>query len=235
MASSYSNDIKLELMVTGEKSGLWGNITNTNLQILEQAASGYLSLAVGAADVNLVLTDGATSNGKNLYFKLTGTLTGNRVVTMPDSSERVFVVEDGTDRSSAHYTLTVKTFSGTGITLATGAKALLYSDGTNVNQGMINKGYKSTTTSYTAVDGDQIICDTSGGVLTITLPTGPSIGSEVSVIDGGQSYSINALTVAPGAENIAGSAGDITVSTDNENFTLVYVNATVGWTYKDDI
>ena len=47
-------------MVTGEKSGLWGNITNTNLQILEQAASGYLSLAVGAADVNLVLTDGAT-------------------------------------------------------------------------------------------------------------------------------------------------------------------------------
>ena len=142
---------------------------------------------------------------------------------------------NATDRSASHYTLTVKTFSGTGVTLATGAKALLYSDGTNVNKGMVNKGYKSTTTSYTAVDGDQIICDTSGGVLTITLPTGPSIGSEVSVIDGGQSYSINALTVAPGAENIAGSAGDITVSTDNENFTLVYVNATVGWTYKDDI
>ena len=55
------------------------------------------------------------------------------------------------------------------------------------------------------------------------------------LIDGGQSYSINALTVAPGAENIAGSPGDITVSTDDENFTLVYVNATVGWTYKDDI
>ena len=212
MASSYSNDIKLELMVTGEKSGLWGNITNTNLQILEQAASGYLSLAVGAADVNLVLTDGATSNGKNLYFKLTGTLTGNRVVTMPDSSERVFVVEDATDRSASHYTLTVKTFSGTGVTLATGAPG-----------------------AYTAVDGDQIICDTSGGILTITLPTGPSIGSEVSLIDGGQNYSINPLTVAPGAENIAGAPGDLTVSTDNENFTLVYVNATVGWTYKDDI
>ena len=44
MASSYSSDIKLELMVTGEKAGLWGNITNTNLQILEQAASGYLRL-----------------------------------------------------------------------------------------------------------------------------------------------------------------------------------------------
>ena len=235
MASSYSSDIKLELMVTGEKAGLWGNITNTNLQILEQAASGYLNLAVGAADVNLVLTDGATSNGKNLYFKLTGTLTGNRVVTMPDSSERVFVVEDATDRSASHYTLTVKTFSGTGVTLPVGSKSLLYSDGTNVSQGLLTKGYKSTTSSYTAVNGDQIICDTSGGVLTITLPTGPSVGSEVSFIDGGQSYALNNLTIDPGAENIEGAAGSITVSTDNQNFTLVYVNATVGWAYKDKI
>ena len=234
MASSYSSDIKLELMVTGEKAGLWGNITNTNLQILEQAASGYLSLAVGAADVNLVLTDGATSNGKNLYFKLTGTLTGNRVVTMPDSSERVFVVEDATDRSISHYTLTVKTFSGTGVNLPVGSKTLLYSDGTNVNSGLLTKGYKSTSTSYTAVAGDQIICDTSTGVLTITLPSG-SIGAEVSFIDGGQQYSVNALTIDPGAENIEGSAGSINISTDNQNFTLVYVNATVGWAYKDKI
>ena len=235
MASSYSSDIKLELMVTGEKAGLWGNITNTNLQILEQAASGYLNLAVGAADVNLVLTDGATSNGKNLYFKLTGTLTGNRVVTMPDSSERVFVVEDATDRSASHYTLTVKTFSGTGKTLPVGSKALLYSDGTNISAGLLTKGYKSTSSSYTAVSGDQIICDTSAGVLTITLPTGPSVGSEVSFIDGGQNYAVNNLTIDPGAENIEGSAGSITVSTNNQNFTLVYVNATVGWAYKDKI
>ena len=221
-------------MVSGEKAGLWGNITNTNLQILEQAASGYLSLAVGAADVNLVLTDGATSNGKNLYFKLTGTLTGNRVVTMPDSSERVFVVEDATDRSASHYTLTVKTFSGTGVTLPVGSKALLYSDGTNVNSGLLTKGYKSTSTSYTAVAGDQIICDTSTGVLTITLPSG-SVGAEVSFIDGGQSYSLNALTIDPGAENIEGAPGSVNVSTDNQNFTLVYVNATVGWAYKDKI
>ena len=221
-------------MVTGEKAGLWGNITNTNLQILEQAASGYLNLAVGAADVNLVLTDGATSNGKNLYFKLTGTLTGNRVVTMPDSSERVFVVEDATDRSASHYTLTVKTFSGTGVTLPVGSKSLLYSDGTNVSSGLLTKGYKSTSTSYTAVAGDQIICDTSTGVLTITLPSG-SIGAEVSFIDGGQQYSVNALTIDPGAENIEGSAGSINISTDNQNFTLVYVNATVGWAYKDKI
>ena len=58
MASSTSTDLKLELITTGEKSGTWGTITNTNLQILEQAASGYLSLAVGSADVALSLDDG---------------------------------------------------------------------------------------------------------------------------------------------------------------------------------
>ena len=72
MASTYSSDLKLELMTTGEKSGTWGTITNTNLQQLEQAASGYLSLAVGSSDVALALSNGAVSNGKNLYYKLTG-------------------------------------------------------------------------------------------------------------------------------------------------------------------
>ena len=88
---------------------------------------------------------------------------------------------------------------------------------------------------YTAVSGDQIICNTTAGVLTITLPTGPSVGSEVSFIDGGQQYSVNALTIDPGAENIEGAPGSVNVSTDNQNFTLVYVNATVGWAYKDKI
>ena len=108
MASSTSNDLKLELITTGEKSGTWGTITNTNLQILEQAASGYLDLDVAAADVALSLANYATSNGKNLYYKLTGTLIANRTVTMPDSAERVFIVEDATTRTASNYTLNLQ-------------------------------------------------------------------------------------------------------------------------------
>jgi hypothetical protein len=51
-----------------------------------------LLIAVASSDVALSLSNGAVSNGKNLYLKLTGTLTGNRIVTMPDSAERVFVL-----------------------------------------------------------------------------------------------------------------------------------------------
>ena len=62
---------------------------------------------MASADVTLALNDGATSNGKNLFFTLTGTLAGNRNFIMPTSAERIFIVKDSTDRSSSNYTLTV--------------------------------------------------------------------------------------------------------------------------------
>ena len=225
MASTYSSDLKLELMTTGEKSGTWGTITNTNLQQLEQAASGYLSLAVGSSDVALALSNGAVSNGKNLYYKLTGTLTANRTVTMPDSSERVFIVEDATSRSSSNYTLTVKTVSGTGLVLPIGSTTVLYSDGTNITGKLQTKGYYTPSANYTAVNGDQIFVDTSGGGIgspvTITLPASPAVGSEVHFIDSGNNLASNNLTISRNGSNILGAASDLVVSTNSAAFTLV--------------
>ena len=226
-------------MTTGEKSGTWGTITNTNLQQLEQAASGYLSLAVGSADVALALSNGAVSNGKNLYYKLTGTLTANRTVTMPDSAERVFIVEDATARSSSNYTLTVKTVSGTGLALPIGSTTVLYSDGTNITGKLQTKGYYTPSANYTAVNGDQVLVDTSGGGIgspvTLHLPASPAIGNEVHFIDSGSNLASNNLTIGRNGSNILGSASDLTVSTNGSAFTLVYVNATRGWIYKDNI
>src|SRR5210317_2493693 len=239
MASSTSNDLKLELITTGEKSGTWGTITNTNLQILEQAASGYLSLNVGSSDVALSLANYATSNGKNLYYKFTGILTADRIVTMPDSAERVFIVEDATDRSSSLYTLTVKTVSGTGLTIPVASTNLLYSDGTNVSLGIRHKGYVTPGATYTTVNGDQVLVDTSGGGIgtpvTINLPASPSVGDEVHFIDTGNNLASNNLTIGRNSSNILGSASDLVVSTNTAAFTLVYVNATRGWVYKDNI
>jgi len=239
MASSTSSDLKLELITTGEKSGTWGTITNTNLQILEQAASGYLSLAVGGADVALSLANHATANGKNLYFKLTGTLTANRTVTMPDSAERVFIVEDATARSSSNYTLTVKTVSGTGLALPVGSTTVLYSDGTNITGKLQTKGYYTPTTTYTTVNGDQVLIDTSGSgigtAITINLPASPAIGNEVTFIDSGNNLASNNLTIGRNSSNINGSGSNLVVSANASAFTLVYVNATRGWVYKDKI
>ena len=86
MASSYSTDLKLEIMVTGEKAGLWGDITNTNLNLLQQAIAGYqeVSIAGGAQTTTLVMSDAALSNARNAVIKLTGAITGNQIVTVPD-------------------------------------------------------------------------------------------------------------------------------------------------------
>ena len=239
MASSTSSDLKLELITTGEKSGTWGTITNTNLQILEQAASGYISLAVGSGDVALSLANHATANGKNLYYKLTGTLSANRTVTMPDSSERVFIVEDATARSSSNYTLTVKTVSGTGLVLPIGSTTILYSDGTNITGKLQTKGYYTVPGAYTAVNNDQLLIDTSGAGIsssvTVTLPASPAIGNEVTFIDSGNNLSSNNLTIARNGSNILGAASNLVVSANGSAFTLVYVNATRGWVYKDKI
>jgi len=239
MASTYSSDLKLELMTTGEKSGTWGTITNTNLQQLEQAVSGYIAVDVAASDVALSLANGAVSNGKNLYFKLTGTLTANRTVTMPDSAERVFIVEDATSRSSSLYTLTVKTVSGTGVVLPIASTNLLYSDGTNISLGLRKKGYVTPGGTYTAVNGDQVLINTSGSGIgapvTIDLPSSPTVGDEVHFIDSGNNLASNNLTIGRNSSNINGSASNLVVSTNLAAFTLVYVNSTLGWVYKDKI
>jgi len=133
MASTYSSDLKIELMATGENAGTWGTKTNTNLNLIQQAIAGYqeVSIAGGAQTTALVMTDGTISNARNAVIKFTGTITGNQIVTIPNSIEKVYTLINGT---SGSYTVQFKTVSGTGFTFSATEKnaVLVYSDGTNV-------------------------------------------------------------------------------------------------------
>ena len=233
MASTYTTNLQLEKVATGEKAGLWGTVTNTNLEILEQASSGYLSVDVASSDVTLTIDAGATSNGKNLFFTLTGTLAGNRQFIMPPTAERIFIVKDSTTRSSSNYTLIVKTASGTGYTMPVGATALVYSDGTNTALGMLQKSYVTHTAAYTAVAGDQIFCDTkTTDAFTVTLPAG-TINDEITFVDSQNYFASNNLTIdSNGSEKINSSTDNLALSANGQAITLVYANATVGWIYK---
>ena len=232
MSSSYSTSLKLEKMTTGEKAGLWGTVTNTNLDLIQEAVGGYISIAVTNADITTTIADGASSNGRNAVIKLTGTLAANRNITVPDSVEKAWLVVDATDRSSSHFTLTFKTASGSGVTLARGSTTLLFSDGTNIVKGMIKKGYVTTTSAYTAVADDQIIVDTSSAPVTITLPASPSVGDEVHFIDGKGTFGSNNLIINRNSSKINSGTSNLTISTNGQSFTLVFANATRGWTYK---
>ena len=139
MVSSYSTDLKLELMVTGENAGTWGDITNTNLVILQQAIAGYQTVALNATTgATLTFSNGALSDGKNAVIELTGTITGNVSVIIPDGIEKTYLVKNNT---TGAFTVQIKTTSGTGPTFATTDKGikLVYSNGTDVIDSALQK------------------------------------------------------------------------------------------------
>ena len=145
MANSTSASLKLTVQTTGENSGTWGQFTNTNLLILEQAIGGYDAVGLNATTgATLTFSNGVLSNGKNQVLRLTGTITGNVNVTIPDSIEKTYIVENAT---TGEHTVTFKTSSGTGVTWTATDKGtkVLYSDGTNIVEGLSSVGAVTAT------------------------------------------------------------------------------------------
>jgi hypothetical protein len=158
MPNTTSASLKLTVQATGENSGTWGQITNTNLLILEQAIGGYAGVALNATTgATLTFSNGALSDGKNQVLKLTGTITTNVDVIVPDSVEKTYVVENAT---SGAFTVTVKTTSGSGVTWGTTdkGKKLIYSDGTDILEGISSTGNLEVSGNLD-VDGGTIKLD----------------------------------------------------------------------------
>jgi hypothetical protein len=205
MASSYSADLKLELMATGEKSGLWGDITNTNLTILQQAIAGYeeISIAGGVQTTPLVFSNGLVSNGKNAVIKFTGTITGNQTVTIPDTIEKTYIISNGT---TGAFTVEFKTVSGTGVTFGATDKSTktLFADGTNI----VDTGTVSLTGVQTLTNK------------TLTAPIldeiNDSNGNE-EIIFTTTASAVNEITIANAA---AGNKPNISVTGDDTNIGL---------------
>lgn len=233
MPTIYSSDLKLSIQATGENAGTWGSITNSNLYVIQQAIAGYQSLAVNATTgLTLTFTDGVISTGKNAVLNLTGTLTGNVNVTVPDSIEKTYLVNNQVTHGV--YSLTFKTSSGTGIKLAQGNRYVIYADGTNVNLISMEQTWRAVSAAATVQPGSAILANTATTSFTLTLPASPAAGDLVSVIDAGYTFDTKPLTMGRNSSNIANSAANLVVSTEGAGFTLVYSgNATVGWTYRD--
>ena len=100
MANSTSASLKLTVQATGENSGTWGQITNTNLLIVEQAIGGYDTFNITNANRALTFSNGAVSNGKNAVIKLTVTFktsSGTGVTWGTTDKTTKMVFSDGTN------------------------------------------------------------------------------------------------------------------------------------------
>jgi len=130
MASTYSSILNLELQTTGENSGTWGTITNNNLQKLESAIKGYVSVAIASTSDSLTASDGSTTDEQsNALIKLTGTLTGNTTMQC-EAVENWYIVDNAATMGT--YTLGFKPAGGTAASLVAASKHLLYTDGSTM-------------------------------------------------------------------------------------------------------
>ena len=217
MASTFTT-IGVELIATGEASGLWGGKTNTNLTILNEAVAGYTtqSIAGGAQTTALTITDATSGQtAQQAVIEFTGTITGNQVVTIPDSIEKTYILVNST---SGSHTVQFKTVSGTGVTFAATDKGtkLVFTDGTNVDE-VVSSGIAAD--NITTGDSAVTIATSSGD---ITLDTDGDIvldanGADVFLKDDGTTY--GSLTNSSG--NLIIKSGTTTAATfSGANVTL---------------
>jgi len=134
MTSTYSSDLKLELMVTGENAGTWGDNTNNNLNLIQQAIAGFEQVTLSSGGtLALVMTDKAISNARNMVIKFaTASIAASTICTIPDSIEKFYIFDATGLTNPAN--LTIKTASGTGFTLDAAKIYAAYSDGTNLKE-----------------------------------------------------------------------------------------------------
>ncbi len=218
MASSFST-LGIELIATGEASGLWGDKTNVNLQMFQEITSGYVAKSIaGSSQTTALSITNATvgSDARQAVIELTGTITGNQIVTVPDSLEKVYIVKNAT---SGSHTVQFKTASGTGVTFAATEKTskLVFADGTNI----VDTGFAAGVAADDISEGDAAVTiATSSGDITIDSPADIVLdadGADVFLKDAGTTY--GSLTNSSG--NLIIKSGTTTAATfSGANVTL---------------
>jgi len=179
MASSYTTNTGIEKIGAGEQAGTWGTTTNLNLDIIDRAINGVVTLTLSGdsdTDVSLHTSDGALSDGMYKVLRLIGSPSATKTINItPQAAEKIYMVYNNCGQS-----VIFSQGSGSNVTIATGKAAIIYTDGgdgsANVydltaffvsGQAIDGVAIGGTTpaaiTGTTITANDSILPDTSGG------------------------------------------------------------------------
>jgi hypothetical protein len=210
MPSTFSTNLALELLATGEGAGTWGDTTNTNLgTLLEQAISGYVTQAVATGtDTTITIPNGATGVARNMYIELTGTGGASTNLIVPANKKLYFIF------NNASGAVTVKVSGQTGVSVAAGAKVILVSNGTDIVE----------ATSYSTGIGSSIsvttLTATSANITTLTgtsanITTFTATSSNITTLTG-TNFSATSLTLTNALKIAEGGTGLDTTPTNGQ-------------------
>ena len=239
MASTYTG-LGVQLMTTGEKAGLWGGLTNTNWNIMEQISGGFTQQAVtDGADTDLAVSDGST--GATLAHRIlefTGSLSASRNVTIPLDVQTFYIVKNSCDDS-----VVFKYVSGSGnsVTFGAGDTKIVYAtanDGTNPDldevalgdvtltgtQTLTNKTLTSPKIGTAILDtgGNEEIKFTATGSATneFTVANAPNSSGPTLSSTGSSDTNIDININPAGTGNVNLSADAVQIGDNNANATL---------------
>ena len=180
MPSTYSPDLRIELIGNGEQTGIWGSTTNTNLgTLLEQSIAGITNLSVTSANQALIAYNGVEDEARSAALVLTTTTAANFNLYIPPSP-KLYAVRNNTSYTATIYNSTAlgnTTAAGAGVAIPTGVSVLIRTDGTNVveqlNQivGTLNVGSTLNAQANQVVTGSTIIAGSAylGGSQAATI------------------------------------------------------------------
>jgi hypothetical protein len=212
MASTFSTNLAIELIGTGDQAGTWGTTTNSNLgTLIEQAISGYVTQAVATGtDTTITIPNGSTGVARNMYIELTGTGGASTNLIVPANKKLYFIFNNSTGA------VTVKVSGQTGVSVPTGKKMVLVSNGTDIVNGL-NYIADFGTNSFSVTN-----LTASSATLTHLSATSASITNLALT-----SLTISSLSITNVSVASATVSSNLTFSSTAQRITADMSNATV--------
>jgi hypothetical protein len=215
MPSSYTPSLRLVLPVEGELDGTWGDAVNNGItSLVDSAIAGSANIAMSDANYTLTVVDEAPDQARQMFINLTGTLSTTRNVVCPAVS-KLYIVHNATTQS-----IVFKTPSGSGITVLTTARAILYCNGTDVVDAF------NALPAGTQIGGVDIV--TPAATQTLTNKT---ISADNNTISG---IAASSFVLSNGSGNLDGAAaqkaipaGVVAGTTDTQTLTNKRITARV--------
>ena len=217
MASSYVNNLRLNEMATGDASGTWGTVTNTNLELIGEALGFGTRAIANASTDNITIADGASDYDRAMYLKLTGGGQACTVTLLPNDVSKLWFMENGTNSA-----LTFTQGSGANVIIPAGDTKLIASNGGG-SGAIVYDVFASLSVVDLKVQDDLTVTDdvaigglaTVGGTLGVTGKITADAGIDIDNIN------IDGTTIALSSGDLTVDvAGDITLDAGGADINL---------------